>query len=103
MATNLAVCLLVYNHAHILNEVIISILDQTISDFEFIISDDCSTDDSYDIIIESARQDRRIIPLKTQKNLGMAGNANFAISKSKNKYIALLHHDDILSKDCFEM
>jgi glycosyltransferase involved in cell wall biosynthesis len=94
----LSVCLLVYNHDHILEETIDSILNQTYNDFEFIISDDNSTDTSWDIIREYASKFNKIKAIKTPSNLGMAGNANYAISQSKGNTIALLHHDDIL--DC---
>lgn len=98
----LSVCLLIYNHAHILSEVIKSILDQTFSKFQFIISDDCSNDNSYEIAKRFEKIDSRILVVKTQENIGMAGNTNFAISHAKNPYIALLHHDDIIDKTLFK-
>jgi glycosyltransferase involved in cell wall biosynthesis len=98
----ISVCLLVYNHAYLLTDVINSILNQTFTDFELIVSDDCSTDDSYKKIIEAAARDNRIIPIRTSNNLGMANNANFAISKASRKFIALLHHDDILNENTFQ-
>ena len=93
----LSVCLLVYNHGHSLDKVITSILEQTISSFEFVISDDCSTDNSWHIIEKYALLFKNIKALKTSKNLGMAANANFAISHATGKYVALLHHDDDLT------
>lgn len=91
----LSVCLLSYNHGSIIKQAIESVLNQTYKSFEFIISDDCSEDDSWQVISRIAERDCRVIPIRTPKNLGMAGNANFAISFAKNDYIALLHHDDI--------
>jgi len=99
----ISVCLLVYNHLHLIDQVIDSILNQTYQYFEFIISDDCSTDGSYEKIIEASKKDKRIVPIKTPENLGMAGNANYAIKTAKNKYIALLHHDDILNQNAFSL
>lgn len=90
----ISVCLLVYNHAHILEEVIESILVQSLNDFEFIISDDNSNDSSYDIIQKFAQKNSMIKAIKTPANLGMAGNANYAIAQAKGDLIALLHHDD---------
>lgn len=98
----LTACLLVYNHAHLIGEVIKSILQQTYSNFILIISDDCSTDNSYETAKSFERIDNRIKVFKTEKNLGMAGNANYAASIAKSDYIALLHHDDILDKNTFE-
>lgn len=97
----LTACLLVYNHAHLLQRVIQNILNQTFKDFNLIISDDCSTDNSYEVARSFEKIDSRVKVIKTHKNLGMAGNANFAISFANTKYIALLHHDDILSDQTF--
>lgn len=98
----LTACLLVYNHSHLLQKVIGNILNQTFKDFNLIISDDCSTDNSYEIARSFENIDSRIRVVKTPQNLGMAGNANFAISFAKGEYVALLHHDDILSDNAFE-
>ena len=100
--TTLSVCLLVYNHSHILEEIIESILAQTLKDFEFIISDDYSTDSSWDIIQKYAGNYKNIKAIKTPMNLGMAGNSNYAISCAKGKFIALLHHDDTLDRTLLE-
>lgn len=99
---SISVCLLVYNHAHILEEIIESILAQTIKNFEFIISDDNSTDNSWDIIQKFAAKYNNIKAIKTLNNLGMAGNANHAISKSTGNFIALLHHDDHVDSGLLE-
>jgi glycosyltransferase involved in cell wall biosynthesis len=96
-----SVCLLVYNHEHVLENTINSIINQSFRNFELIISDDNSTDASFEIILNFAKKDPRIIPLQTTKNLGMAGNANYAISYAKNDYIVLLHHDDMLQEVAF--
>ncbi len=98
----ISVCLLSYNHAHMLETVISSILNQSYKNFELIISDDNSTDDSWKIISEFASKFNFINAYKTPYNLGMAGNANFAISKAKNDFVALLHHDDLLNKDLLD-
>lgn len=100
--TQLTACLLVYNHAHLIPKVIQNILGQSYSNFVLIISDDCSTDNSYELAKSFENIDKRVKVFKTPKNVGMAGNANFAISHSNSEWGALLHHDDILSNDCFE-
>lgn len=89
------VCLLAYNHARILRRAVESVLAQDYGDFEFIISDDCSTDDCWELVRTLAREDRRIRPVRTPHNLGMAKNANFAVGQAHTRYVALLHHDDI--------
>lgn len=100
--TFISVCLLSFNHAHLLPAVIRSILNQTHKNFELIISDDNSTDNSWKIISEYAAKYDFIKAYKTTNNLGMAENANFAISKAKYDIVALLHHDDLLNKDLFD-
>lgn len=99
---SISVCLLVYNHAHILGEIIDDILAQTINKFEFIISDDNSTDSSWEIIQKYASSYTNIKAIQTPKNLGMAGNSNFAVSKATGDFVALLHHDDNLDHTLIE-
>lgn len=96
---DISVCLLTYNHGHMIEDTVSSILDQSLCDYEIIISDDCSTDDTWDRLEEIARQDSRIRLVRPAANLGMAGNANFAVSHSARRYVALLHHDDLYRHD----
>ena len=89
-----SVCLLSYNLEHFIGKVINSVINQTFRDFEFIISDDCSTDESWDLIKGYSGKYDFIRPFKQEKNIGMAKNANFCFSVAEGKYIALLSHDD---------
>lgn len=68
----LAVCMPAYNAAHSIDRSIQSILGQTYEDFAFIITDNCSTDDTFAII--NSYTDPRIIPRQNDSNLGPAGN-----------------------------
>ena len=97
-----SVCLLVFNHAHRLDAVVGSILAQTLADFELVISDDCSTDGSWEAIQSFQARDPRIRAVRTPRNLGMAGNANFACAAARAPYIALLHHDDVVDPRLLE-
>lgn len=99
MTMLLSVCILSYNSSYSLNEAIDSILNQEYQDFELIISDDCSTDNSWNIIRDYADKYKNIIALRTPQNLGMAKNANFALCHANGKYLAILHHDDSFRKD----
>jgi glycosyltransferase involved in cell wall biosynthesis len=92
---SISVCLLTYNHVAILSDTIQSVLSQTFQDFELILSDDCSSDGTWELLNEFARKDARVRPLRTPRNLGMPGNSNFAVSHARAPYIALLHHDDL--------
>lgn len=98
----ISVCLLTYNHVNLIESTIQSVLNQSCKDFEFIISDDCSTDGTWEVIQQLAKRDSRIYPLKTPNNCGMPCNANFAVEKSTRPYIALLHHDDLYRSDLLE-
>jgi glycosyltransferase involved in cell wall biosynthesis len=97
-----AVCLLTYNHVEIIESTLRSILDQSIVGYEVVVSDDCSTDGTWEKILELATADARIKPVRTPHNMGMPGNANFAVAQSARPYIALLHHDDLYRKDLLE-
>jgi glycosyltransferase involved in cell wall biosynthesis len=98
----ISVCLLVYNHRHLLESTVRSILQQTRRDFECVISDDCSTDGSWELTLDLAKTDSRVRAIRTPQNLGMPGNANFAVKQSGRPFIALLHHDDICRSDLLE-
>jgi glycosyltransferase involved in cell wall biosynthesis len=71
------------------------VLAQGWSDLELVVSDDCSTDGTWQLLQQFAKKDARVRPIRTPRNLGMAANANFAVSHARAPYIALLHHDDI--------
>jgi glycosyltransferase involved in cell wall biosynthesis len=84
-----------YNAGEFLFESIESILSQTFSDFEFIIIDDGSTDNSWEIIQEFATKDSRIVPLRNEKNLRICETLNRGIKIARGEYIARMDSDDI--------
>lgn len=92
-----------YNCEKYISEAIESILNQTFNDFEFIIIDDSSTDNSWEIIQEYAKKDERIVALKNEKNLWVSKTRNKAINISKWEYIALMDSDDISIINRFEI
>jgi len=98
----ISACLLTYNHANVIDSTLASILDQTITGYEVIVSDDCSTDGTWERILQIAEKDGRIRPIRTPRNIGMPGNANFAVAQTNRPYIALLHHDDLYRQDLLE-
>ena len=95
ISPRVSVCLLAYNHAALIEDSIRSVLAQDETDFELIISDDCSRDNTWEVLQRIAATDGRVKPIHPPHNLGMAGNANFAVKHATAPYIALLHHDDI--------
>ncbi|HOV13573.1 MAG TPA: glycosyltransferase [Spirochaetota bacterium] len=88
----ISVILPVYNGSLYLKEAIDSILKQTFTDFEFIIINDGSKDNSEEII--KSYKDYRIIYI-SQQNRGLAATLNIGIKLSKGKYIARMDQDDI--------
>lgn len=91
----------VYNAEKFLNEAIDSILNQTFGDFEFIIINDASTDNSKEIIL--SYKDQRIRYLENIKNLGVAKTLNKGLGLAKGKYIARMDADDISYPNRLEM
>ena len=83
----------VYNCREYVREAIDSILGQTFRDFEFLIIDDGSTDDTNEIIRKYS--DDRIIIHKNEKNLGLIATLNKGLDLAKGRYIARMDGDDI--------
>ncbi len=73
----ISVVMPVYNALPFLDESINSILEQTLSDFEFVILDDASTDGSVELLREWSLRDRRIHLYESKKRLGLSGSGNF--------------------------
>jgi glycosyltransferase involved in cell wall biosynthesis len=84
-----------YNYARYLSESIESVLAQTHSDLELIITDDCSTDSSREIAESWSRRDNRVIPVLHKVNGGLAVARNSALAVSTGSFIALCDADDI--------
>lgn len=85
----------VYNGAAYLAKSIESILDQSFKNFEFIIINDGSTDNSPNIINNYSSTDRRIVLINNSKNLGLTKSLNIGLKISKGAYIARMDSDDI--------
>ena len=91
----ISVVMPVYNREQYLKESIESILNQTFTDFEFIIIDDQSTDSSWHIIQEYAAKDKRIVAVKNTGKKGCYPARNCGHRLAKGKYIAVMDSDDI--------
>ena len=98
----ISVIMPVYNAEKYIAEAIESILNQTYSDFEFLIFNDASTDKSAEIIKEYATKDKRIVFFDYQQNTGYLKHLNEGIDKAKGKYIARMDADDISLPTRFE-
>lgn len=84
-----------YNAEKYLDESIQSILNQTFNDFEFIIINDASTDNSLKLINDYHKKDKRIILINNKKNMGVAKSRNNGMMIAKGKYIATFDADDV--------
>jgi len=85
----------VHNALPFLDESIRSILAQTLSDFEFVILDDASTDGSVELLREWSLRDRRIHLYESKKRLGLSGSSNAVTSKARAPLVARMDADDI--------
>ena len=102
MPPKVSVVMGVYNGSHYLKESIDSILNQTFTDFEFIIIDDGSTDNSWSILTEYTEKDSRIKLHKNKTNIGLTKSLNKGLKLAKGKYIARQDVDDISLATRFE-
>lgn len=85
----------VYNVENFLRQNIESVLSQSYTNFEMLLVDDCSTDDSRAILEEYALKDNRIKPIFLKENSGAAVARNAAIEKAKGRFIAFIDSDDV--------
>lgn len=79
-----------------------SVFSQTFFDWEWIIIDDCSTDDSFSHIKELVQNETRVILLQTPKNSGTAAARNLGLKRASGRYITFLDSDDLLDPDYLE-
>lgn len=94
----LSVVMPVYNAGKYLKESIDSVLSQSFSDFEFIIVDDASTDNSYKILKDYAKKDKRIKLFKNSTNQKQGATVTKALNEAKGEYIARMDADDVSLK-----
>lgn len=99
----ISIALAAYNGSKYIREQLDSILVQTYQDFELIVCDDCSTDNTLQILTEYANKDNRIKIFENEKNLGFKKNFEKAISLCSGEYIALSDQDDIWIENHLEV
>jgi glycosyltransferase involved in cell wall biosynthesis len=98
MGPLVSICIPSYNNAKYITETIQSVLNQEYQNFELIIVDDCSKDNTVEAI--RAFTDKRIRLYENPVNLGMHGNWNKALSFASGEYMMLLCGDDIIYHTC---
>ena len=97
-----SVILTSYNCGPYIGQAIRSILEQSYTDFELLISDDCSTDNSLEIIAGLAKGDPRIRYFPQDKNLGLVHNYNFLFKQVRGELVAIQDADDWSEPSRFE-
>lgn len=90
-----SVIMAAYNHEKYIAEAIESVLNQTSPDLELVIVDDCSKDNSKEIIRAYQEKDGRVRAFFHPNNLGIARTANDALKATKGKYISFIGSDDL--------
>lgn len=83
-----------WNNENYVEGAVNSLLAQTYKNWELIVVDDCSTDDTGKVIDRLAKKDKRIKAFHNKQNIKQTRTRNFAISKAKGKYVTLLDSDD---------
>ncbi len=93
-----SVCVATYNQGRYLRQALQSILNQTMQDFEIIVSDDASTDDTPAIMAQmedAGAQGARVYYVRQPHNVGIAENRNRCLALARGQYIAWLDSDDV--------
>ncbi len=91
----LSIIIPVYNVGKYLDETIESFLKDDFYDFELIAIDDCSEDNSFEILEKYAKRDNRVRAYKNNENLGKKSVINYGFTLANGNYIALFDSDDI--------
>ncbi|MEW6246148.1 MAG: glycosyltransferase [Nitrospirota bacterium] len=89
-----SVCLPTYNRSKMLREAVASVLSQTLHNFELIVSDNASEDDTEEVV--RSFKDPRIVYMRNSRNIGMTANINKCFATAKGEFIALCPDDDLM-------
>ena len=96
-----SVCIPTYNTAKFIGEAIESVLQQTFTDFEIVVSDNCSTDTTEEIVAQFKNDKIRYV--KNAHNLGAYPNVSLSIERARGRYVKILCADDKLSPLCLQV
>jgi glycosyltransferase involved in cell wall biosynthesis len=98
-----SICIPVYNGGKYLRQCLDSVLSQTFQNIEILIVDDCSTDDSPEIVQQYLKIHPSIRYFKNEKNLGLTGNWNKCIELANGEWIKFVFQDDFIENNCIEV
>ena len=90
-----SVVLATFNRANLLEDTLRMVLAQTLNDFELIVCDDASTDETPALVAEWAARDPRIRYVRQPRNLGLAGNVSRGIALAEAELVAVLYDGDV--------
>lgn len=97
----ISVCIPVYNGAEFIKEAIDSVLKQTYQDYELLVIDNCSTDNTVEIV--NSINNPKIRLIRNSENIGLIPNWNKALENANGKYIKILPADDFIYPDCLKL
>ncbi len=100
-APMVSVVMSTYNRGDWLKDAVDSVLNQTFRDFEFIIIDDGSSDETADYLADLEKKDPRVVVLRNLENKGLVFSLNRGISHARGKYIARMDDDDVCYPERF--
>ena len=98
----ISVGLPVYNGAAYIRETIDSVLAQSFENFELIVTDNVSTDETAQIVQEYARKDSRVRYFRNETNVGAARNYNLCFRHARGQYFKWTAHDDLINPEFLE-
>ncbi|MDO8845976.1 MAG: glycosyltransferase family 2 protein [Methylicorpusculum sp.] len=101
--SKVSICIPTYNGEHYLEETLNAVLNQSYTNFEVIIVDDQSSDNTLEIVKSFSEKDNRINVFQNDKNLGLVGNWNKCIELAKGDWIKFVFQDDIIHPNCLEL
>ena len=99
MSVDFSILMAVYNDENNINKSIESMLSQSVKNFEFLLLDDSSTDNTYSICQDYSKSDSRVKLLRNKKNMGLTKSLNILIKESTGKFIVRQDSDDISFKN----
>lgn len=98
-APKVSIGMAVYNGEPYLTEALSSLLLQSFTDFELVISDNCSTDKTAQIIEHYRNKDSRIISYRQTENIGGIANFQFVLDRARGEYFMWAAHDDMWNSE----
>lgn len=101
MKPKISICIPTFNRADLLEKALYSVSKQTVKPYEIIVVDNASTDNTKEVVRKFKRFGVKYF--RNKKNVGMANNWNVCIQKSTGDYLTLLHNDDLIAPNWYEL